>query len=152
MVAGSNLTGDSLHLALSRRGFEVAVVPPPSSAEEAHHLDLRLRAFGPSAAVLLEELPSSGPHPAAMRALRESGHRWLLLTATPRGPEWGESLAAGASAVLSLGTSLDALTDVLGRLCRAERAMVPAERERLIAQWAEMALLRAISRRCPDPR
>ncbi|QYJ04218.1 LuxR C-terminal-related transcriptional regulator [Nocardioides panacisoli] len=143
VVAEFNLTGDSLRVALSRRGFQVMGVPLPGSTAEIRELGMRLRAFSPHAAVLLQELPEPVQLVSAMRTLAElREHRWLLLTGTPPGPEWGGGLASGASAVMSLTTSLETLAAALSRLCRGESVMSQADRDALIEEWMESSASR----------
>lgn len=143
VVAQFNLTGDSMRVALCRHGFEVCAMTIPASTTETREMDIRLGAFAPDVVVMVQELPDPAHLVAALRTISElREHRWLLLTATPVGSEWGSALAAGATGVLPLTMHVDRLIRSVGRVCRGEPVMSPRDRERLIALWEETTVAR----------
>ncbi|MGZ5398963.1 MAG: helix-turn-helix transcriptional regulator [Nocardioides sp.] len=130
IVADHTLIGDSVAMALAHRGLVLSSLgwSHPGGARDVTPGDRGL---------LIADLDTERTIMRARDIVASADLHWTVLTGARRGPLWGAVLEAGASAVLSSSTSLEALSDRLLDPAPPENPQGP-EREKLVASWVEL--------------
>lgn len=123
------LVAEAVRAAMSSHGFDPVVLPwgkPPSRRDGPEP---------PLLGLMIADLESLSKLYAGQDLVSVTEGRWLLLTATPKGPAWGAMLESGVRVILPSGTTLGETIDVLDRLAEGEDVGDDAERQALVERW-----------------
>lgn len=123
------LVAEAVRAAMSSHGFDPVVLPwgkRPSRRDGPEP---------PLLGLMIADLESLSKLYAGQDLVSVTEGRWLLLTATPKGPAWGAMLESGVRVILPSGTTLGETIDVLDRLAEGEDVGDDAERQALVERW-----------------
>lgn len=124
------LVAEAVRAAMSSHGFDSVVLPWGQPLSAGHPPDT------PLLGLMIADLESLTKLHAGRRLVSDAPGRWLLLTATPKGPAWGAMLESGVRIILPSGTTLGETMEVLDRLAVGEDVGDEAERQALVEKWA----------------
>lgn len=138
LVSDQHLVGETVRMALSSRGFEVLSLALPSGSVGLRELAGSLAGSHPAVGVVLSDLADPTQLRDAVAVLGGVQLRWLLLTNTGAGPQWGAAVDAGARGVLPMTATLDDLGRSLIRLAAGRPVMPPSLRGRVLDEWRQL--------------
>lgn len=132
VVSRLYLITQSVRAGLADRGLPVHALPHPGDATGWALSD----AVDPADVVLLlDDLESREDVRRARSMMAESPAHWVVLTAMPAGPTWGELLESGAVAIMSSSSSLLEVDTAVTALRAGADVMDPDLRDRVLAEW-----------------
>lgn len=124
------LVAEAVRVAMSSHGFDPVVLP------WGQHLAGRAHGGkSPLLGLMITDLETLTKLRAGQELVSASPGRWLLLTATHKGPAWGAMLESGVRVVLPSGTTLGETVQVLDRLAEDRDVGSEAERQALVERW-----------------
>lgn len=144
VVSRLYLITQSVRAGLADRGLPIHALPHPGDASGWALTD----AVAPADVVLLlDDLESREDVRRVRTLIADCPARWLVLTALPAGPVWGELLECGARALMAASSTLVEVNAAVGLLRADQDVMDPGLRERVLADWTlvrdEQDVLRA---------
>ena len=86
-------------------------------------------------ALLISDLDRIARIKSAVQLVVEVRAGWVVLTGAPRGPLWGALLDLGSVHVVTEGTGLDEITDILTAVSQGTVLTTEAERLELVGSW-----------------
>jgi DNA-binding NarL/FixJ family response regulator len=154
VVSRLYLITQSVRAGLADRGLPVHALPHPGDAAGWALSD----AVDPADVVLLlDDLESREDVRRARSMMAECPAHWLVLTALPAGPSWGELLESGAAAIMSSSSTLLEVDNAVTSLRTGADVMEPDVRDRVLAEWSvvrdeQRVLLARMQRLSPRER
>lgn len=144
VAADRALVAETLSAAVAACGLTVVRLPWEGTSETTRG-PWRARGAPVDQAVLLCDLGPATIDPARS-LLMAYPSRWLLLTDTPRGPEWGALLELGVVGVLPSRITLDDLVTVIEELAAGHLPREVPGRDELVEAWHEARVHEAEAR------
>ncbi|MFC5728825.1 MULTISPECIES: helix-turn-helix transcriptional regulator [Nocardioides] len=141
VAADRALVAETLSAAVAACGLTVVRLPWEGTPEPSSR-PWRGRRAPADQAILLCDLGPATIDPAR-RLLMAYPSRWILLTDTPRGPEWGALLELGVVGVLPSRITLDDLVTVIEELAAGRQPVEVPGRDELVAAWHDARALEA---------
>lgn len=133
VVSRLYLITQSVRAGLADRGLPIHALPHPGDAPGWALTDAVDSA---DVVLLLDDLESREDVRRARELIADCPARWLVLTALPAGPVWGELLECGARALMAASSTLVEVNAAVGLLRADQDAMDPGLRARVLADWA----------------
>lgn len=135
LVEDHRLLAQSMVIALSAGGFDVAAVAPAPPADDQSDLFQRIVASRPDVVLLDLDLGAAGDGAPLIGPLHRAGSAVVVVTAATDLIRWGECLARGARTVLPKSAPLEEITDTIRHISAGRAVISPVRRSELVRRW-----------------